>query len=163
MFEKNAWGWALSWSWEHEGSSLPVSIFKLLLKGPPLPLDGNCGLMDPGEGAAQGCGEPRVQQAAYTLLVVPEELQLDGHIKQKTATHLLLARRRMSSALSSCGFSWMQLCAEADVGQAGCSGRWLLQHHPCRCTGVCLCLGSQDQRRGGNGGKYYHSQMKTSL
>ncbi|RLW08906.1 hypothetical protein DV515_00002869, partial [Chloebia gouldiae] len=99
-----------------------VSIFKLLLKGPPLPLDCNCGLMDPGEGAAQGCGEPRVHQAAYTLLVVPEELQLDGHKKQKIVTHLLLARRHMSSALSSCGFS-----VDAALCCSRCWPSWLLR------------------------------------
>lgn len=71
----------------------PLFHLQALLKGPPLPLGCNCGLMDPGEGAAQGFGEPRVHQAAHTLLVVPEEtlLQLEGHIKQKIASHLLLA------------------------------------------------------------------------
>lgn len=71
------------------------------LKGPPFPLDCNCGVMVPGEGATQGFGEPRVHQAAYALLVVPEELQLEGRIKQKIVSHLLLAWRCMSSVLSS--------------------------------------------------------------
>lgn len=98
-----------------------------LLKGPPLPLDCNCGLMDPGEGAAQGFGEPHVHQAAHTLLVVPGEtlLQLEGHIKQKIASHLLLAWHLMSSVLSSCRFSM------DDGKQAFCCSRrwpsWLLR------------------------------------
>lgn len=75
------------------------------LKGPPFPLDCNCGVMVPGEGATQGFGEPRVHQAAYALLVVPEELQLEGRIKQKIVSHLLLAWHCMSSVLSSWGFS----------------------------------------------------------
>lgn len=104
MSEKNAWGWALPWSWEHEDSSLPVSIFKHLWRGHHFPWT-NCGVTDPGEGAAQGFGEPCVHQAAYALLVVPEELQLEGHIKQKIVSHLLLAWHCMSSVLSSWGFS----------------------------------------------------------
>lgn len=93
-----------------------------VLKGPPLPLGCSCGLMDPAEGAAQGFGEPRVHQAAYTLLVAPKELQLEGHIKEKIASHLLLAWHLMSSKLSSCGCS---------MGAAFCYSRcwpsWLLR------------------------------------
>ena len=80
---------------------------QILLKGPPLPPDCSCGLVVPGEGAALGFSEPWARQAARALLTVTEEttLQLEGQTGQKIVSHLLLAWRPMSSALSSCCIS----------------------------------------------------------